>query len=264
MGVVNATPDSFSAVADDPSRGFDPTAVIEHGRRLAEQGADILDIGGESTRPGAVAVPIAVELARVMPVLQALRDCGKAISIDTRHPEVMRAALSAGADIINDIGGFRLSEACQAVADHQRCGIVAMHMQGEPPTMQKSPAYQDVVSEVRQFLYLAVEGLTRMGVAPARIAVDPGFGFGKTVAHNIELMRGLPRLVDLGHPVLIGVSRKGMIGALTGGRPVDERLAGSLGAMLAGVARGARVVRVHDVAASRDALAVWNALGLDR
>lgn len=254
MGVVNTTPDSFS----DGGRYLDAKAAIAHGLRLADEGADILDIGGESTRPGSAEVPIDEELARILPVLEGLKGSGRALSIDTRKPEVMRAVLAAGADMVNDINGFRAPGAIEAVAG-SAAGLCVMHMQGQPLDMQQAPFYREVVAEIRQFLDNRVASLVAAGVARERIVLDPGIGFGKTVEHNIELLRRLPELAVDGLPVLVGVSRKSLVGVLTGA-PVGERLAGSLAAALAAVWRGAAIVRVHDVKATCDALAVWRAL----
>lgn len=254
MGIVNVTPDSFS----DGGRLLAPDAAIAHARRLIDEGADILDIGGESTRPGAEPVPLEEELARLLPLIEALRDSGVPLSIDTFKPAVMRAAIEAGADMINDIYGFRQPGAIEAVAGSD-CGLCVMHMQGEPRTMQQAPAYADVAGEVGAFLREQAQRLEAAGVDPGRICLDPGFGFGKTTAHNYDLLRSLPTIGALGYPLLIGVSRKTMIGAVTG-RPVGERLAGSIAAALAAVARGAAIVRVHDVAATVDALKVWQAV----
>lgn len=254
MGVVNVTPDSFS----DGGHHFTADAAIAHARALVEAGADLLDIGGESTRPGAAPVTPQAEIARVLPVLEALRDCGVPLSVDTRNPHTMHAALAHGADMINDIGALRAPGAVDAVRD-SGCALCLMHMQGEPGTMQQAPQYVEVVSEVERFLAERVEALAAVGIARERIVVDPGIGFGKTLRHNLLLLEALDELVAAGQPVLVGVSRKSMIGALTG-RPAGERLAGSLAAMLAAVARGAAIVRVHDVAESRDALRVWQAI----
>jgi dihydropteroate synthase len=253
MGIVNLTPDSFS----DGGKHASTIAGVKHAERLLADGADILDIGGESTRPGAAEVSEAEELDRVLPVVEALRDCGVPLSIDTAKPAVMRAALAAGADMINDIWGFRQPGALEAVAD-STCGLCAMHMQGEPRSMQTAPRYDndDVVADVLQFLQQQVDRLRAAGVAPGRISLDPGFGFGKTVEQNYRLLRELESVRALGYPVLIGVSRKSMIGAITG-KPVGERLAGSVAAALAAVQRGARIVRVHDVAETVDALKIW-------
>ena len=255
MGVVNVTPDSFS----DGGQHAHTDAAIAHAHQLIGQGAQIIDVGGESTRPGAESVSPEKELARIMPVLEALRESGVALSVDTCKADVMRTVLDSGADIINDVTGFGAEASRAVVAEHPSCGVCVMHMQGEPRTMQVSPAYSDVVLEVMQFLQDHAAALVNAGVAGRRIAVDPGFGFGKTVAHNYTLLRELHRLVGLGFPVLAGVSRKSMIGAVTG-RAAHERLAGSLAGALAAVTRGARILRVHDVAATRDAIEVWLAV----
>lgn len=254
MGVVNVTPDSFS----DGGRHDTVDAAIAHARRLIAEGADLIDIGGESTRPGAAPVAPEEEIARVVPVLDALRDCGVPLSVDTRHPSTMRAAIEHGADMINDIAALREPGAIDVVRD-ARCAVCLMHMQGEPATMQQAPAYDEVVSEVGYFLDARVAALRVSGVARERIVVDPGIGFGKTLRHNLLLLGALDELAAGGQPVLVGVSRKSMLGELTG-RPAGQRLAGSLAAMLAAVARGAAIVRVHDVAESRDALRVWMAI----
>ena len=258
MGILNVTPDSFS----DGGRWFDPAVAIEHGLRMVEEGADLLDIGAESTRPGAPRVPADEELRRLMPVLEALRGCGRPLSVDTRKPEVMRAVLEAGADLINDVAGFTEPGAIDAVRG-ARAGCCVMHMRGDPLTMQQAPVYRDVVREVADWLAARTAALQHAGVDRSRIVVDPGIGFGKTVEHNCALIARLPELMAVGVPVMVGASRKSMIGAITG-RAVDDRLAGSLAAMLAGVAAGARLVRVHDVAATRDALAVWGAIDAAR
>ena len=255
MGVLNVTPDSFS---DGGQHNATDTAIA-HAARLIEQGAGIIDIGGESTRPGAQPVSVQSELARVLPVIEALRHANIPLSVDTCKPEVMRAALDAGADLINDISGFKDPQARQVVASYPACGLCVMHMQGEPRTMQQSPHYEDVTAEVCRELKHTAMVLQSSGVACERIALDPGFGFGKSVAHNYELMRNLQRLVDLGYPVLVGVSRKSMIGAVTG-RSVEHRLAGSLAGALAALARGAQIIRVHDVEQTVDAIRVWEAV----
>lgn len=253
MGIVNTTPDSFS----DGGAFLATEAAVRHAHALIAQGADILDIGGESSRPGAAAVPLDKELARVIPVVRSLCDSGVAISVDTSKPEVMRAALDAGADLINDIYGFRQPHAIDAVRD-SNCGLCAMHMQGEPRSMQQAPVYRDVVGEIGAFLNERAQVLITAGVQASRIVLDPGFGFGKTTAQNYELLRHLNRLEVAGLPVLIGLSRKSMIGQVTG-REVNERVVGSVAAMLACVARGAAIVRVHDVQETVDALKVWRA-----
>jgi dihydropteroate synthase len=254
MGIVNLTPDSFS----DGGSYADSKAAINAARRMVEDGADILDLGAESTRPGAAAVDADEELRRLLPVIDGLADCGVPLSVDTRKVPVMLGALAAGADMINDIGGFTAPGAIDAVA-RGGCGLCVMHMKGEPGTMQQAPSYGDVVSEVEDFLRDRIDALRAAGVALDRIVVDPGIGFGKTRWHNLQLLEALDELCGLGQPILVGVSRKSLIGELTG-RPVERRLAGSLAAALAAVARGARIVRVHDVAETRDALRVWHAV----
>ncbi|MFO7747031.1 MAG: dihydropteroate synthase [Orrella sp.] len=255
MGVVNVTPDSFS----DGGKHDAAEAAIKHARQLIKQGARAIDIGGESTRPGAEPVTAKRELDRIMPVLESLRHANVALSVDTCKPEVMRIALDAGADIINDVTGFTDPEAQSVVAAHGRCGLCVMHMRGEPRTMQQAPTYENVTKEVFGWLDAQARHLVSLGISPNRMTLDPGFGFGKTIEHNYELLRHLDQLVALGYPVLIGLSRKSMIGAVTG-RPVDQRIAGSLSGALAGVYRGARVVRVHDVEATKDAIEVWQAV----
>jgi dihydropteroate synthase len=251
MGIVNVTPDSFS----DGGRFADAAAAVAHARRLIEDGADLLDIGGESTRPEAAEVAVEDELRRVLPVIEALSDVSVALSIDTSKPEVMRAALDRGASIINDVHALSLPGALDIVAPAD-CGVVLMHMQGTPQTMQINPHYADVTREVGAFLRARCEQAERAGIAPDRIAVDPGFGFGKSHAHNFELLAHLEELTTLGRPLLVGISRKGMLKYATG-RSVGERATASAAAALMAVERGARIVRVHDVAATRDALAVW-------
>lgn len=253
MGIVNATPDSFS----DGGR-YEPRA---HCDALVAQGADILDIGGESTRPGAEPPPLAQELARVLPVVRHAVTLGVAVSVDTSRPEVMQAALELGADIINDVRALMRPGALAVVAEHGRCGVCVMHMQGEPSTMQIDPRYTDVVGEVRDFLAARVQALDAAGVARARIVLDPGYGFGKTLAHHLTLFGHQEQLLSLGLPLLVGWSRKGMLGQVTG-RPPGQRLVASVAAALAAVQRGARIVRVHDVAETVDALKVWAAAGL--
>lgn len=253
MGIVNVTPDSFS----DGGRFFDAEAACAHAQRLIEEGADLIDIGGESTRPGAAEVGVEDELRRVMPVVEALAGTGIPISVDTSKPQVMRAALAAGAAVINDVRALQLPGALETVAAAD-CGVVLMHMQGTPQTMQIDPRYEDVTAEVAAFLRARAEAAIAAGIAPERLAIDPGFGFGKTVDHNYELLARLREFAPLGLPLLVGISRKGMLKHATG-RAVGERTVASVAAALLAVERGAHIVRVHDVAATRDALAVWRA-----
>lgn len=250
MGIVNITPDSFS----DGGRFLSPHQALEHAYRLIAEGADILDLGAESTRPGARPVSEQVELDRILPVLEKLRDCGTPVSVDTVKPAVMREALAAGAAMINDVLALRTPDALEGVKNSD-CSICLMHMQGEPQTMQEAPHYDDVVAEVEAFLAARIAACEVAGISRERLCIDPGFGFGKTLEHNLALLRGLPRLARLA-PVLVGVSRKRMIGEITG-RPVEERLAGSVAAAIRAVKNGATVVRVHDVAATVDALKFW-------
>jgi len=254
MAIINVTPDSFSG--DGMAGQLDN--VLRQAERAVAEGADILDIGGESSRPGAQAVSVQEELDRVMPIVDALAQAAVPLSVDTVKPEVMRAAARAGAAIINDINGLRAPGAIDAVADTD-VGVCLMHMQGEPRTMQSAPRYIDVVGEVADFLRQRSDILHSAGVAPERILLDPGFGFGKTLDHNLVLFAGLPRLRELGYPLLIGVSRKSMLGQITG-QPVDQRLAASIAGALLAAQRGAAILRVHDVAATRDALAVMAAV----
>lgn len=251
MGILNVTPNSFS----DGGRYFNAARALEHARRMIDDGADLVDIGGESTRPGAQPVDEAEELARVIPLVTALVAEGVPVSVDTRKPAVMRAALAAGASMINDVCGLTAPGAIDAVAAAD-AGVCLMHMQGDPRTMQQAPSYADVVAEVRAFLVARAAACEAAGIARDRIVLDPGFGFGKTLAHNLALLAGLPALAATGYPVLAGLSRKASLGEITG-RAVDERLAASLAAALAAVARGATLLRVHDVRETRDALAVW-------
>lgn len=255
MGVVNVTPDSFS----DGGDFADPNVAIAHGLRLQHEGADIVDIGGESTRPGAAALDPAAEIDRVLPVVSALARAGAVVSIDTRHAAVMRAALAAGAAIVNDVTALRDTGAIDAVRD-AGASAVLMHMQGDPGTMQKEPRYDDVVGEVAAWLAARVEACVAGGIPRDRLAVDPGIGFGKTVAHNLALLAATERFAATGLPVLIGVSRKSFIARLSAGEPPKDRLPGSLAAALFAAARGAAILRVHDVAATRQALAVWRAI----
>jgi dihydropteroate synthase len=251
MGVVNITPDSFS----DGGRFLDPEAAVSHARRLAADGADILDLGAESTRPGADPLPEGEELRRLLPVLQKLSDF--CVSVDTRRPGVMKAVLAAGASMINDVQALSEPYALEAVAA-TGCAVCLMHMKGTPATMQLEPRYDDVVADVSGFLKDAVRKARFAGIGAERIVIDPGFGFGKTAAHNLELLRRLDEFNSLGVPVLAGLSRKSTIGKLTG-RPVEERLAGSLAMALLALQGGAAILRVHDVKETRDVIAVWEA-----
>jgi dihydropteroate synthase len=256
MGIVNVTPDSFS----DGGAHDTLEAAVAHGLRLAEEGADILDIGGESTRPGADEVSLEEELRRVIPVIERLaKETALPISIDTSKPEVMRAAVQAGAGMINDVFALRRDGALEAAAS-LGVPVVLMHMQGEPRSMQAAPQYDDVVGEVHRFLAERIFAAEMAGIARKHIVVDPGFGFGKDTAHNLQLLAQLDRFVELGVPVLAGLSRKRSIGQLTGRDIASERVSGSVAAHLIAVQRGARLVRVHDVAATVDALKVWTAV----
>ena len=255
MGIVNATPDSFS----DGGLHFDAAAAIAQGLKLAAEGADILDIGGESTRPGAQEVPLDEELRRVVPVIERLaKETSLPISIDTSKPEVMRAAVAAGAGMINDVHALRREGALDAAAQ-LGVPVVLMHMQGEPGGMQAAPHYDDVVGEVKRFLADRVLSCQMAGIDKKRIVIDPGFGFGKSLEHNLALLAQLGQFASIEAPLLVGLSRKRMIGAITG-REMDQRAAGSAAAALLAVERGACIVRVHDVAATRDALSMYQAL----
>jgi dihydropteroate synthase len=257
MGIVNLTPDSFS----DGGGLTDPHAAAARCEQLLAEGADILDIGGESTRPGAQPVPAEEEWHRIEPVLQQALRLGCPVSVDTAKPEVMRRALGLGVDIVNDIAALRAPGAAELVAS-SRAGVCLMHMHGEPRSMQTAPmATSDVVPQVRDFLAQRADALRALGVAAERIVLDPGIGFGKTVVQNFALIAGQRQLLALGYPVLAGWSRKSSLGAVTG-REVGQRLAASVAAALAAVLHGARVVRVHDVGATVDALKVWRAAGL--
>ena len=256
MGIVNATPDSFS----DGGEHATVEAAIAHGLQLAEEGADILDIGGESTRPGAQDVPVDEELRRVIPVIEALaKQTSLPISVDTSKPEVMRAAVAAGAGLINDVYALRREGALEAAAA-LGVPVVLMHMLGEPRSMQEAPRYDDVVADVHRFLAERIFAAEMAGIAKKKIVVDPGFGFGKTIAHNLALLAQLQRFTELGVPVLAGLSRKKTIGELTGRSDPHDRIHGSLAAHLIAAQRGAMLLRVHDVAATIDALKVWNAV----
>jgi dihydropteroate synthase len=251
MGVLNVTPDSFS----DGGRFCDVGRALEHAQRMQEEGAAIIDVGGESTRPGAAPVSAEEELGRVIPVIERL--CGQlsaVISVDTSKPEVMRAAAEAGAGLINDVRALAAPGALQTLAA-TRCAVCLVHMQGEPATMQREPRYADVVSEVRAFLLARAHACTTAGIAEDRIVIDPGFGFGKTLAHNLELLRQLPQLAQSGFPVAVGLSRKSTVAALTG-RAAGERLAGSLALATIAAWNGALIIRAHDVAPTLDAIKV--------
>jgi dihydropteroate synthase len=260
MGIVNVTPDSFA----ESGRYATVHSALAHARALLSDGADLIDIGGESTRPGALPVSEQEEIERVLPLIEQLRmECDERavpISVDTRKPAVMRAAIATGASMINDVGALQASGAIQVVADSALpVAVCLMHMRGEPATMQQDAFYDDVVGDVVAFLRARTAASLAAGIDRERIVVDPGFGFGKTVEHNLVLLRRLPELVALGYPVLVGLSRKSTIGVLTG-RAVGERIAGSIAAALAAVARGAAIVRVHDVRETVDALKIWRAI----
>ena len=257
MGVVNLTPDSFS----DAGKFATPLAAVAHARRLCDEGADIIDIGGESTRPGASGVTLEAERRRVLPVLEQLAAGPVPVSVDTQKPELMGEAIAAGASMINDINALLAPGAIAAVAASD-VALCLMHKQGAPASMQVDPHYDDVVAEVLAFLSQRVAAVRAAGVATERIVIDPGFGFGKTLEHNLELLRWLERFAAAGPAVLAGVSRKSMLGRLTG-RAVEERVYASVAAALIAAQKGARILRVHDVAATRDALAVFNAVQLD-
>jgi len=255
MGIVNITPDSFS----DGGRHADAAAAMRHCERLLAEGAHVLDIGGESTRPGAQAPGLEEERARVLPVLRHALTLGVPVSVDTSRPELMHEALDLGADIVNDVRALQRPGALQVLAAHPAAGVCLMHMQGEPGTMQTAPVYADVVAEVAAFLASRIAAARAAGIDAWRIVVDPGYGFGKTLEHNLELARRQRELLQLDCPLLVGWSRKSALGAITG-REVGERLPASVAAALAAVAAGAAIVRVHDVAATVDALRVWRAL----
>ena len=260
MGILNVTPDSFSDGGDLP----DAASAIATGLAMQEAGAVILDVGGESTRPGSDPVPISEELRRVVPVVRGLAEKGAIVSVDTRHAAVMRAAIKAGARIVNDVTALTGDpDSLAAVADSD-ASIVLMHMQGEPKTMQRDPHYDDVVGEVRDYLSTRIAACEAVGIERRRLAIDPGIGFGKTLAHNLELLSRIDTLTALGCPVLIGVSRKSFIAHAAGSAPAKQRLGGSLAAALAAVERGARIVRAHDVAETVQALKIWTAIGAAR
>ncbi len=254
MGIVNVTPDSFS----DGGLHASLDAAIAHAQQLVWEGADLIDVGGESTRPGAQAISLQQELDRVIPVIEGLRSIGVPISIDTFKPEVMRAAISAGCSMVNDVNALQDEAAMGVIADSD-VAICLMHKQGDPLTMQAKPRYINVMSEVTAFLEARIVAAEAAGIAYERMLVDPGFGFGKSVTHNFSMLANLSSFAELGVPVLAGISRKSMLGAVTG-REVDQRLSASVAAALIAVQRGAAIVRVHDVQATVDALKVWNAV----
>lgn len=254
MGILNVTPNSFS----DGGHFFDPQRALDHARRMMADGADLIDIGGESTRPGADPVAERDELARVIPLVDILAAEGIPVSVDTRKPVVMREALAAGAAMINDVSALAAPGAVDAVAP-TAAAVCLMHMQGEPQTMQQAPSYDDVFGEVRGYLLARAAACEAAGIGSDRIVLDPGFGFGKTLTHNLQLMRALPELAASGYAVLAGLSRKTMLGKITG-REVGERMPASIAAALAAVARGATLLRVHDVRETADALKVWLAI----
>ena len=255
MGILNATPDSFS----DGGKFIDAGNAIAQAERMIKDGVDIIDIGGESTRPGATPVALQEELDRVLPVISALKDCGVALSIDTYKAETMRQALHAGVDCVNDIWALRQDGAVNAVLESSDCGIVLMHMQCDPSTMQFNPEYGDLIAEVKQFLKARADALLAQGVDHERIAIDPGFGFGKSLTHNLQMLAEFDTFSELGYPVLAGISRKSMLGKIIG-READERLAPSIAAALMAADRHAKIVRVHDVPETVDALKLWEAV----
>ena len=255
MAIVNLTPDSFS----DGGKYRTPQDAIAQAELMIACGVDLIDIGGESTRPGAEPVQVQEELDRVLPVIEGLKDCGVPLSIDTYKSETMRHALLAGVDCVNDIWALRQDGAVDAVLESNDCGVVLMHMQRDPLTMQFNPDYQDVIVEVKQFLEGRVDLLIANGVAKNRIAIDPGFGFGKSLEHNVNMLANFGDFSSLGLPVLAGISRKSMLGKLTG-KDTNDRLAASIAAAIMAADRGAKIVRVHDVAQTVDALKLWEAV----
>lgn len=256
MGVVNVTPDSFS----DGGDFLDSSLAIQHGLKLSDDGADILDVGGESTRPGSAPVSIDEELARVIPVIEGLAGEGKLVSIDTRHAKVMRQAISAGAKIVNDVTALTGDPNSMRVCAATGVNVVIMHMQGEPQTMQDNPTYDDAASDIMTYLRERVTVMQAAGIARDKIAVDPGIGFGKNLDHNLRVLSKLGDYADINLPVLLGVSRKSFISRIDRDVPAKERMAGSVSAAIAGYTRGVRLFRVHDVAETRQALAVWDAI----
>lgn len=255
MGILNATPDSFS----DGGKFKTPKDAIAQAESMIASGVDLIDIGGESTRPGAVPVELQEELDRVLPVIEALKDCGVPLSIDTYKSETMRQALHLGVDCVNDIWALRQDGAVEAVLENDHCGIVLMHMQRDPLTMQFDPEYQDVIDDVQEFLKERVELLLAKGIDKNRIAIDPGFGFGKNLEHNLNMLANFAQFSSLGVPVLAGISRKSMLGKITG-KDTNERVAASIAAAIMAADRGAKIIRVHDVAETVDALKLWEAI----
>lgn len=255
MGILNATPDSFS----DGGRYRTSKDAIAHAEKMLASGVDLIDIGGESTRPGAIPVDLQEELDRVLPVIEALKDCGVPLSIDTYKAETMRQALMAGVDCVNDIWALRQQGSTEAIASNDNCGVILMHMMRDPLTMQFNPQYQDVVTEVKQFLDERARIMISKGVDKRRIAIDPGFGFGKSLEHNLEMLSKFDSFTKLSFPVLAGISRKSMIGRITG-KDADDRIAPSIAAVVMAADRGAKIVRVHDVPETVDALKLWEAI----
>ncbi len=255
MGILNATPDSFS----DGGKFRTPQDAIAQAERMIANGVDLIDIGGESTRPGAEPVALQEELDRVLPVIEVLKHCGVALSIDTYKAETMRQALNAGVDCVNDVWALRQEGAVNAILENTHCGIVLMHMQRNPQTMQFDPEYQDVIADVSLFLQERAQVLMTVGIEANRIAIDPGFGFGKSLEHNLNLLKNFATFSKLGYPVLAGLSRKSMLGKITG-KDTNERVASSVAAAIMAADRGARIVRVHDVPETVDALKLWGAI----
>ncbi len=255
MGVVNVTPDSFS----DGGMFLSVEKAVDHGMKLIEEGADILDVGGESTRPGSESISAREELKRVMPIIEALVDKGAMISVDTSKPEVMQHAISAGVDIVNDVNALRAPKALEIMGDHQHVFVCLMHMQGSPADMQNNPRYINIIQDVYDYLDQRIRVAMDMGIKKGRLIIDPGFGFGKTLQHNLTLLKQLEYLTQLNVPLLTGLSRKSMLGAVTG-NSVHQRIHESVAAAVIAVTNGAKIVRVHDVKATKDALAFWAAV----
>jgi dihydropteroate synthase len=255
MGILNATPDSFS----DGGKFRTPKDAIAQAEKMIANGVDLIDIGGESTRPGAEPVELQEELDRVLPVIEALKNCGIPLSIDTYKAETMRQALRAGVDCVNDIWALRQDGSIDAVLESTNCGVLLMHMQRDPLTMQFNPDYQNVIAEVKQFLKERAELLIAKGIDTERISIDPGFGFGKSLEHNLDMLTNFAEFSSLGFPVLAGISRKSMLGKITG-KDTDDRLAASVAAAVMAADRGAMIVRVHDVTETVDALKLWEAI----